>query len=65
MLHKMSSVWRSNIYGHMVISKSKLINKYKVDIVQTGHVHDYERSWPTYKGKAVKGKSNKTHYIEP
>ena len=41
------------------------MNKHKVDIVQTGHVHDYQRSWPTYKGKAVKGKSNKTHDIEP
>jgi UDP-2,3-diacylglucosamine pyrophosphatase LpxH len=31
-----------------------LMNKYDVDIVQTGHLHDYERSWPTYKGKALK-----------
>lgn len=42
-----------------------LVNKHKVDIVQTGHVHDYERSWPTYKGKAMKERANKTHYMYP
>ena len=31
-----------------------LVNKYNVDIVQTGHLHSYERSWPVYKGKAEK-----------
>ena len=31
-----------------------LVNKYKIDIVQTGHEHCYERTWPTYKGKAIK-----------
>ena len=36
-----------------------------MDIVQTGHVHDYERSYPTFKGKAVKNNCNKTHYINP
>ena len=41
------------------------MNKYNVDIVQTGHLHDYERSWPTYKGKAVKEGTNLTHYINP
>ena len=41
------------------------MNKHKVDIVQTGHVHDYERSWPTYKGKGMKKGTNKTHYIDP
>jgi acid phosphatase type 7 len=42
-----------------------LVNKYKVDIVQTGHLHDYERSWPTFKGKAHKERTNKTHYVNP
>ena len=42
-----------------------LMNKYKVDIIQTGHLHDYERSWPTYKGKAIKERANLTHYINP
>lgn len=32
----------------------ELVHKYKVDIVQTGHLHCYERTWPTYKGKALK-----------
>jgi len=36
-----------------------------VDIVQTGHLHDYERTWPTYKGKAMKERANHTHYMYP
>ena len=36
----------------------ELVNEYKVDIVQTGHLHSYERSWPTYKGKAIKDGHN-------
>ena len=36
-----------------------------MDIVQTGHVHDYERTYPTYKGKAMKERANKTHYVNP
>ena len=50
---------------NLALHLEDIVNKYKVDIVQTGHVHDYERSWPTFKGKAVKGSSNKTHYIDP
>jgi len=30
------------------------MNKYDVDIVQNGHLHCYERTWPVYKGKAFK-----------
>lgn len=30
-----------------------LLNEYKVDIVQTGHEHSYERMWPVYKGSAL------------
>ena len=36
----------------------ELINEYKVDIVQNGHQHCYERSWPVYKGKAEKENHN-------
>jgi predicted phosphodiesterase len=39
---------------HLTAALEELVNKYKVDIVQTGHLHSYERSWPTYKGKAQK-----------
>lgn len=42
-----------------------LINKYDVDIVHTGHLHDYERTWPTFKGKAMKDRTNHTHYMSP
>lgn len=42
-----------------------LVNKYKVDVVQVGHLHNYERTWPTYKGKAVKEGANRTHYVNP
>lgn len=41
------------------------MNKYKVDIVQTGHIHSYQRTWPTYKGKAEKQPHNQTHFIKP
>ena len=42
-----------------------LMYKYKVDVVQVGHLHNYERTWPTYKGKAVKTNANHTHYVNP
>ena len=42
-----------------------LLNKYKVDLVQVGHLHNYERTWPTYKGKAVMDGANHTHYVNP
>jgi hypothetical protein len=42
-----------------------LVNKYDVDIVHTGHLHDYERTWPTFKGKAMKDRTNHTHYTSP
>lgn len=31
-----------------------LINEYNVDLVLNGHLHSYERTWPVYKGKAMK-----------
>jgi hypothetical protein len=39
--------------------------KYKVDIVQTGHLHNYERTYPVHKGKALMKGINHTHYIDP
>jgi hypothetical protein len=54
----------SNVTG-LAYHLEDLMNKYKVDIIQTGHLHDYERSWPTYKGKAMKATANLTHYINP
>eukprot|EP01059_Diplonema_ambulator_P001399 TRINITY_DN1116_c0_g2_i2.p2 TRINITY_DN1116_c0_g2~~TRINITY_DN1116_c0_g2_i2.p2 ORF type:complete len:545 (+),score=236.89 TRINITY_DN1116_c0_g2_i2:42-1637(+) len=31
---------------------------YGVDFMINGHVHDYERSWPTYKGKSTQSNTN-------
>lgn len=42
-----------------------LLNLYHVDIVQTGRMHCYERTWPIYKGKAVTAGQNRTHYYKP
>ena len=39
--------------------------KYKVDIVQNGHLHNYERTYPVYMNKAFKSGVNHTHYINP
>ena len=62
--------YSSNTFEHanmtnLALKLEDLVNKYKVDIVQTGHVHDYERSWPSFKGKAMKQRSNHTHYMYP
>lgn len=46
-------------------SLEDMMYKYKVDIVQVGHLHNYERTWPTYKGKAVLKGTNSTHYVDP
>ena len=35
-----------------------LINEYKVDVVQNGHLHAYERTWPVFNGKAQKTNHN-------
>ena len=35
------------------------MRKYKVDIVQNGHIHSYQRTWPVYRGKV-----NKTGHTE-
>ncbi len=43
----------------------ELVYKYKVDIVQTGHLHCYERTWPTYKGKALTEGHKEDHFYNP
>ena len=30
-----------------------LLIEYGVDLVQTGHLHVYERTWPLYRGKVI------------
>lgn len=42
-----------------------MMYRYKVDIVQTGHLHNYERTYPVHKGKALMKGVNHTHYINP
>jgi hypothetical protein len=42
-----------------------LVNQYKIDIVQTGHLHCYERTWPTYKGHAIKDGHKENHFYNP
>lgn len=47
--------FESHIPGCPILQKLEpLINKYKVDIVLTGHCHSYERSWPVNNGTAFK-----------
>eukprot|EP01061_Rhynchopus_euleeides_P006679 TRINITY_DN15726_c0_g1_i1.p1 TRINITY_DN15726_c0_g1~~TRINITY_DN15726_c0_g1_i1.p1 ORF type:complete len:536 (+),score=185.13 TRINITY_DN15726_c0_g1_i1:42-1649(+) len=36
-----------------------LLFKYGVDFCVNGHIHNYERSWPTYKGKSTQS------YVDP
>ena len=52
---------QTNLCKHL----EDLMYKYRVDVVQVGHLHNYERIWPTYKGKAVREGTNFTHYIDP
>ena len=64
------------VYGHRPIYQGNntdvnlqaamedLFYKYKVDIYFIGHVHSYERTWPTYKGKVLSTDPT-TAYINP
>lgn len=49
-----SSANRQSNPTNLVKNLEELINKYKVDIVQTGHEHCYERTWPLYNNTAYK-----------
>lgn len=49
----------------MTLHLEQLVNKYKIDVVQTGHLHDYERTYPTFNGNPVMDGVNHTHYINP
>ena len=42
----------------------KLFYDYNVDIYFIGHVHSYERTWPTYQGKVLSTDPN-TAYVNP
>lgn len=64
------------VYGHRPIYQGNntdvnlqaaiedLFYKYNVDIYFTGHVHSYERTWPTYKSKVLSTDPN-TAYVNP
>ncbi len=50
------NLWKTNKSTRGYVRTKALIplyEKYKVDIVWTGHIHSYERTWPILKGKAV------------
>ena len=62
--------YSSNLDGYnqqreLAVHLEDLMYKYKVDIVQNGHLHNYERTYPIYKGKAVMRGVNHTHYLDP
>ena len=42
----------------------ELFYKYNVDIYFTGHIHSYERTWPTFKDTVLSTNPN-TAYINP
>lgn len=60
-----SSTFEFHEQTPLALALEELLVKYRVDIVQTGHVHAYERTWPLYKGKAYKDGSDANHYIKP
>lgn len=39
--------------GEFITTFEDLFIKYRVDIVMTGHMHCYERTYPFYKGKVI------------
>ena len=54
----------NNTDVNLQIAIEDLLYKYNVDIYFTGHVHSYERTWPTYKGEVL-STDPKTAYINP
>jgi hypothetical protein len=42
----------------------ELFYKYNVDIYFTGHIHSYERTWPTFQGNVLSTNPD-TAYINP
>ena len=49
----------------MAVHLEDLLNEYDVDLVQTGHEHTYERTWPVYKTIPLYEGANFTHYVRP
>ncbi len=54
----------NNTDVNLQLAIEDLLYKYNVDIYFTGHVHSYERTWPTYKGEVL-STDPKTAYINP
>ena len=54
----------NNIDVNLQSAMEELFYKYNVDIYFTGHVHSYERTWPTYQGEVLSTDPN-TAYINP
>ncbi|XP_030938552.1 probable inactive purple acid phosphatase 27 [Quercus lobata] len=57
-----SSYWEDGSYGEPMGRESlqKLWQKYKVDIVFFGHIHNYERTCPIYQNQCVN--TERSHY---
>ena len=73
-LHQPPYTSDSNDYGDTFKTTSRrgdpnvqniiaLLEKYGVDICFSGHVHDYERTWPIRKGNVVPFEKGGVHYI--
>lgn len=54
----------NNTEVNLQIAMEELFYKYNVDIYFIGHVHSYERTWPTYNGKVLSTDPT-TAYINP
>ena len=54
----------NNIDINLQLAMEELFYKYNVDIYFTGHIHSYERTWPTYQGNVL-STDPQTAYINP
>jgi hypothetical protein len=54
----------NNIDVNLQVAMEDLFYKYNVDIYFVGHVHSYERTWPTYNGEVLSTDPT-TAYINP
>eukprot|EP01104_Vermistella_antarctica_P017805 TRINITY_DN6385_c0_g1_i1.p1 TRINITY_DN6385_c0_g1~~TRINITY_DN6385_c0_g1_i1.p1 ORF type:complete len:594 (-),score=90.51 TRINITY_DN6385_c0_g1_i1:4-1785(-) len=51
------------VIQHLRETTEPILNKYQVDLVLTGHMHDYERTCPVYKGECVAAGTAPTYVI--